>query len=107
MQFGEITISQILLAAFSGLGIVILGFLVKKIFKLGSKNNVVRQRGNKVKGNMAAGDIIIGKDNVKIERPSEEMDIKQENNEVDGDFEKLRLSYEWEWLKERYKEVSY
>ena len=28
-------------------------------------------------------------------------------NEVDGDFEKLRLSYEWEWLKERYEEVSY
>ena len=28
-------------------------------------------------------------------------------NEVDGDFEKLRLSYEWKWLKERYEEVSY
>ena len=28
-------------------------------------------------------------------------------DEVDGDFEKLRLSYEWEWLKERYEEVSY
>ena len=27
--------------------------------------------------------------------------------EVDGDFEKLRLSYEWKWLKERYEEVSY
>jgi len=27
--------------------------------------------------------------------------------EVDGDFEKLRLSYEWKWLAERYAEVSY
>jgi len=35
------------------------------------------------------------------------LDGEEYFNEVDGDFEKLRLSYEWEWLKERYEEVSY
>jgi hypothetical protein len=35
------------------------------------------------------------------------LDGEEYFNEVDGDFEKLRLSYEWTWLKERYEEVSY
>ena len=35
------------------------------------------------------------------------LDAEEYFNEVDGDFEKLRLSYEWEWLKQRYEEVSY
>jgi hypothetical protein len=35
------------------------------------------------------------------------LDAEEYFHEVDGDFEKLRLSYEWEWLKERYEEVSY
>ena len=35
------------------------------------------------------------------------LDAEEYFQEVDGDFEKLRLSYEWEWLKERYEEVSY
>ena len=35
------------------------------------------------------------------------LDAEEYFHEVNGDFEKLRLSYEWEWLKERYEEVSY
>ena len=35
------------------------------------------------------------------------LDAEEYFQEVDGDFEKLRLSYEWEWLKQRYEEVSY
>ena len=33
------------------------------------------------------------------------LDAEEYYDEVDGDFDKLKLSYEWDWLKNKFEEM--
>ena len=86
MNLGDITIGQILLTAFSGFGITIIGWIINKFCKkIKSKTHVI-QKGNTVKGNMAAGTITTKQELIEKNQGSDNIKVKQENNNVDGDL---------------------
>lgn len=90
MKFGELTIAQILLAAFSGFGLVIVSWVFgKKImgrFKSKDKRTEIIQQDNKVQGDMAGGDIIKTNTIDQIESKRTDTKVKQTGNKVGGDM---------------------
>lgn len=89
MKFGEITISQILLAAFSGIGLFVLKRMFwKKIinqFRSKDKQVTINQNNNVAKGSIAGGDII-DTDSNEIETQRSNTQVNQVGNIVEGDI---------------------
>ena len=90
MKFGELTIVQILLAAFSGFGIIILSWLFgKKIigrFRSKDKRTEIIQHNNEIQGDMAGGDIIKTNNIDQIESKRNDTKVNQTDNKVGGDM---------------------
>ena len=90
MKFGELTIVQILLAAFSGFGIIILSWLFgKKIigrFRSKDKRTEIIQHNNEIQGDMAGGDIIKTNNIYKIQKKTNDTKVNQTDNKVGGDM---------------------
>jgi hypothetical protein len=90
MNFGELTIAQILLSAFSGIGIIILSWIFgKKVIgrlRVNSKQNAIVQYNNKVHGDMAGGSIASTSATQDIETKQRHNKIDQVGNVVGGDI---------------------
>lgn len=90
MNFGELTIAQILLAAFSGCGLIILPWVFRKkiIGRFSSKDKRIEiiQHNNKIQGNMAGGDIIKNNTIDQIESKRTATKVSQTGNIVGGDM---------------------
>lgn len=90
MNFGEFTISQILLSAFSGFGILILSWIFrKKIFRKSKVNDSkcsVDQHENEVQGDMAGGNIVKTTDLQEIDVNLDRSKVTQSKNIVGGDM---------------------
>ena len=90
MKFGELTIVQILLTAFSGFGLVILSWVFgKKIigrFKSKDKRTEIIQYNNKIQGDIAGGDIIKTNTIDQIESKKTAIKVNQTGNIVRGDM---------------------
>ena len=80
MKFGELTISQILLSAFSGIAVFIISWILGKkiIGRVRSRDKRVEiiQKDNKVDGDIAGGNIIRG-------NTIHSTDIKRNSTKVD------------------------
>jgi hypothetical protein len=90
MIFGELTIAQILLAAFSGIGITICSWVFgKKIirrFRSKDKRNKIIQNNNKVEGDMAGGNIVKINTIDRVESDRSATNVNQTGNVVGGDM---------------------
>jgi len=90
MNFGELTISQILLSAFSGVGIVAFSWLFgRKIFRRFKENDrqhSVEQQENEVQGDLAGGNIIKTSDIEEINVNYGKSKVSQSKNTVGGDM---------------------
>ena len=90
MKFGELTISEILLSAFSGFGILLLSWLfgqkVFRRFKKKDRQNFIIQQENDVKGNVVGGNIIESDNIDKIDVSRSKTKIVQSKNIVGGDL---------------------
>lgn len=90
MKFGEFTIAQILLAAFSGFGLTIFSWVFGKkiIGRFWSKDKQIEiiQHNNKIQGDIAGGDIIKTNtiDQIKSKRTATK--VNQTGNKVGGDM---------------------
>lgn len=90
MKFGELTIAQILLSAFSGIAVVIISWLLgKKIigrFRSRDKQIEITQKNNEVHGDMAGGNIVKANANHLIDTKRNSTKINQTGNKVGGDM---------------------
>lgn len=90
MKFGELTIAQILLSAFSGIGLVIISWILgKKIisrFRSNDKQIEIIQRNNKVQGDMAGGNIVKTNTIHSIDTKRNSSKVDQSDNIVGGDM---------------------
>jgi len=90
MKFGELTIAQILLSAFSGFGLIIFSWIFgKKIigrFRGKDKQNAIIQNSNKVQGDMAGGSIVKTDTTQWIETKRSVTKVNQTGNIVGGDM---------------------
>ncbi|MCK4821336.1 hypothetical protein KA005_36555 [bacterium] len=90
MDFGELTISQILLSAFSGFGLLLLSWVfgrkVFRKFKANERQNSVVQQENEVQGDIAGGNIIKSSDFEEIEVNQGKAKVIQSKNTVGGDM---------------------
>ncbi len=90
MEFGELTIAQILLAAFSGFGLVILScvFGKKAIGRIKSKDKrtKINQHNNEVDGDLAGGNITKTGTIDRIESKRTDTKVNQTGNKVGGDM---------------------
>ena len=90
MKFGELTIAQILLTAFSGFGLIILSWVFgKKIigrFRSKDKRIEIIQHNNKIQGDMAGGDTIKTNTIDQIESKRTATKVNQTGNIVGGDM---------------------
>jgi len=90
MKFGELTIAQILLSAFSGIGVTIFFWLIgKRIISRFNKRGVkteVDQRNNVVKGDIAGGDIVETNSLQSIDIQQKSIKVNQSDNIVLGNI---------------------
>lgn len=90
MKFGELTVVQIFLTAFSGFGLFILSLVFgKKIisrFRSKDKRTETIQHNNKIQGDMAGGDIIKTNTIDQIESKRTDAKVNQTGNKVGGDM---------------------
>lgn len=90
MNFGELTISQILLSAFSGFGILLLSWIFgKKLFRKPKENASqcsVDQHENEVQGDIAGGNIIKTTEFEEIDITLDRSKVNQSKNIVGGDM---------------------
>jgi hypothetical protein len=90
MKFGELTIAQILLAAFFGFGSIIFSWVFGKkiIGRFRSKDKLIEitQNNNKIQGDMAGGDIIKANTIDQIESKRTATKVNQTDNKVGGDM---------------------
>ena len=90
MKFGELTIAQILLSAFSGIAVLIISWILgKKIigrFRSRDKRVEIIQKDNKVNGNMAGGNIVKTKTTHSIDTKRNSTKVDQSGNTVGGDM---------------------
>jgi hypothetical protein len=90
MEFGELTIAQILLSAFSGIGLIIFSWIFgKKIigrFKSREKQNEIIQNNNRVQGDIAGGNIVKTNTIQCIETKRNATKVNQTGNIVGGDM---------------------
>lgn len=90
MKFGELTIAQILLSAFSGIGLVIISWVLgKKIisrFRSKDKQIEIIQKNNKVQGDMAGGNIVKTNTIHSIDTKRNSSIVDQSGNIVAGDM---------------------
>jgi hypothetical protein len=90
MKFGELTISQILLSAFSGIAVFIISWILgKKIigrFRDRYKQVEIIQKENKVDGNIAGGNIIRTNTIHSTDTKRSSTKVDQSGNIVGGDI---------------------
>ena len=90
MKFGELTIAQILLSAFSGFGLIIFSWILgKKIvgrFRSKDKQTEIIQKNNKVQGDIAGGGIVKTNTTELIETKRSVTKVNQTGNIVGGDM---------------------
>jgi predicted small secreted protein len=90
MKFGELTIAQILLSAFSGIAVFIISWILgKKIigrFRNRDKQVKIIQKDNKVNGNMAGGNIMRTNTIHSIDTKRNSTKVDQSGNTVGGDM---------------------
>jgi hypothetical protein len=90
MKFGELTIAHVLLSAFSGIGVMIISWLVGKNivgrFKNRDKRIQTIQKNNKVKGNMAGGNIVRTDSIHSVDTKRTSTKVAQSGNTVGGDM---------------------
>ncbi|MCF8089743.1 MAG: hypothetical protein K9L23_17000 [Desulfotignum sp.] len=90
MKFGDLTISQILLSAFSGIAVFIISWIFgKRIigrFRARDKQVEIIQKDNKVDGNIAGGNIIRANTIHSTDTKRNSTKVDQSGNTVDGDL---------------------
>jgi len=90
MKFGELTIAQILLSAFSGIGVtIVLGLIGKKIvrrFKNRNDKTEIVQKNNIVSGNIAGGNIVDKNTLQSIDIQQKSIMVNQSGNTVFGNI---------------------